>query len=304
MPFLQYLAPAINAWRLRNIIRALSCTLLLGAVLGLGGCSALRLSYNNAPELMHWWLDGFADFDKAQSQRVRTDLAAFARWHRQEELPLVAELLQSAEALASQSQPSAGQICAVYARGVQRMEAMVERSLPTAAAVVPTLQSSQLKSMAETYEKNNRKWREEWFNNDKDGVSKRVQKIRERLEDFYGSITQTQLRQLQASLDKVGSDEALQYREVLRRQQEVLQTLAKLRQADASTAQSSLAALAKSYFYSPDANYRAYRDQSVAQTCDAIAELHRSATAQQRKSMVTALQGYAGDVRALIAQAP
>jgi len=304
MPFLQYLAPAINAWRLRNIIRALSCTLLLGAVLGLGGCSALRLSYNNAPELMHWWLDGFADFDKVQSQRVRADLAALARWHRQEELPLLAELLQNAEKLASQPQPTAGQICALYAQSVQRMEALVERSLPGAAAVAPTLQASQIKSLAATYEKNNRKWREEWLTTDKDGIARRTQKIRERLEDFYGPLNPAQLRQLQASMDTAGSDEPLHYRELLRRQQEILQTLPKLRQADASTAQTALSALAKGYFHSPDAIYRAYKDQAVAQTCEAMAELHRSATAQQRKSMVTALQGYAGDVRALIAQAP
>jgi len=304
MPLLLKSAPAASARRLTLIIRALSGVILAGAVLGLGGCSALRLSYNNAPELMHWWLDGFADFDKAQSQRARADLAALARWHRQEELPLVAELLQTAEALANQPQPSAGQICAVYARSVQRLEALVERSLPAAAAVAPTLQPSQLKSMAATYEKNNRKWRDEWLTTDKDGVSKRTEKIRERLEDFYGSLNPAQVRQLQITMASAGSDEPLYYREILRRQQEILQTLAKLRQADASTAQTALAALAKGYFHSPDASYRAYKDHAVAQICEAIADLHRSATVQQRKSMVTALQGYAGDVRALMAQTP
>lgn len=308
MPLLQNYLPAALARRLRNIIRALSAralgALLLGAVLALGGCSAVRLSYNNAPELMHWWLDGFADFDKAQSQRVRADLAALARWHRQEELPLLAELLQNAEALASQPQPTGGQICALYARSVLRMEALVERALPAAAAVAPTLQASQLKSMAATYEKNNRKWREEWLTTDQDSITRRTQKIRERLEDFYGPLNPAQLRQLQTSMDKVGSDEPLHYRELLRRQQEILQTLPKLRQADASTAQSALAGLAKGYFHSPDASYRAYKDQAVSQTCEAMADLHRSATAQQRKSMVTALQGYAGDVRALMAQMP
>ena len=289
---------------MRAIIRALSGALLLGALLGLGGCSALRLSYNNAPELMHWWLDGFADFDKAQSQRVRTDLADLARWHRQEELPVVAELLQNAQALASQPQPSAGQICAVYARSVQRMEALVERSLPTAAAVAPTLQPSQLKTMAATYEKNNRKWREEWLTTDRDGIPQRIQKIRERLEDFYGTLNPAQVRQLHITMDNASKDETLYYREILRRQQDILQTLAKLRQTDASTAQSALSVLAKGYFHSPDASYRAYRDQAVAQTCEAIAELHRSATAQQRKNLVSALQGYAGDVRALMAQTP
>jgi len=103
MPYLYQFAPRPVAGRVPGIIRALRRAVLLGALLALGGCSALRLSYNSAPELLHWWLDGFADFDKAQSQRVRTDLAELARWHRREELPLVAELLQSAQALASQS---------------------------------------------------------------------------------------------------------------------------------------------------------------------------------------------------------
>jgi hypothetical protein len=35
-----------------------------------------------------------------------------------------------------------------------------------------------------------------------------------------------------------------------------------------------------------------------------MAELHRNASAQQRKNMVMALQAYTADVRALMAQAP
>lgn len=304
MPLFFNSAPAALASRLAAIIRVIFGAALLGVLLGLGGCSAVRLSYNNAPELMLWWLDGFADFDKAQSQRVRTDLATLARWHRQEELPQLAELLQNAEALASQPQPSAAQICALYARSVLRMEALVDRALPGAAAVVPTLLPSQLKTMAAAYDKSNRKWREEWLGTDKDSVSRRTQKIRERLEDFYGPLSPAQWLGLQNSMDAAASDEALHYREILRRQQELLQTLAKLRQADASTAQAALSALAQGYFHSPDASYRASKDQAVAQTCEAIATLHRSATAQQRKKMVSAIQSYAGDLHALMAQTP
>jgi hypothetical protein len=174
----------------------------------------------------------------------------------------------------------------------------------SAAAIAPTLQPSQLKTMAAAYDKNNRKWREEWLSTDKDSVSLRTQKTRERLEDFYGALSAAQWADLQRSLDATASDEALHYREILRRQLELLQTLARLRQSDTSTALSALAPLAKGYFHSPDASYRAYKDQSVAQTCEAMADLHRSATAQQRKNMISTLQRYAGDVRALMAQAP
>ena len=297
-------ATATRSGCLGAIIRALRLTALLALVAGLGACSAVRLSYNNAPELMYWWLDGFVDFDKAQAQRVRSDLAALARWHRKEELSLVADLLQSAQALASQQQVSSEQICSLYERGTARMEAVVQRALPGAAAVATNLQPSQLNSMAAAYDKNNRKWREEWLSTDSDGVAKRTLKIRERLEDFYGSLSASQVRQLQARLDRAAKDEPLHYREIVRRQQLLLQTLATLRQVDANTAQSALAEVAQGYFHSSDPAYRASKEASVSQTCDAMAELHRSTTAQQRNTMVAALQGYARDVQSLIAATP
>ncbi len=297
-------APAAGAGRLVAIIRALRWGGLMALLAGLSACSAVRLSYNNAPELMYWWLDGFVDFDKAQSQRVRADLAALARWHRKEELPQVADLLQSAQTLASQPQVSAEQICSLYERGASRMELWVQRALPTAAAIAPGLQQSQLKSMAAAYDKNNRKWRDEWLSTDSDGVAKRSQKIRERLEDFYGTLSPAQLRPLQARLERAAQDEPLHYREIVRRQQLLLQTLAQLRQTDTTHAQAALAELAQGYFHSSDAAYRASREASVSQTCEAMAELHRSTTAQQRNAMVAALQGYARDVQSLMAAAP
>jgi Family of unknown function (DUF6279) len=297
-------APAAGLGRFGAIIRALRLPLVLLALLGLSACSAVRLSYNNAPELMYWWLDGFIDFDKTQAKRVRADLAALARWHRKEELPLVADLLQSAQTLAAQTQVSGEQICSLYERSTARMEALVQRALPGAAAVATTLQAGQLKSMAAAYDKKNAKWREEWMVNDADGVAKRTLKLRERLEDFYGSLSPVQIRQLQVRLERTAQDQPLHYSEIVRRQQLLLQTLAQLRQADTGTAQSVLTSVAQGYLHSPDATYRAAREASLIQTCEAMAELHRSATPMQRTAMVGALQGYARDVQSLIAATP
>ncbi len=286
------------------IIRALRLALLLCVLAGLSACSAVRLSYNNAPELTYWWLDGFVDFDKTQAKRVRADLAALARWHRKEELPLVADLLRTAQTLAAQPQVSGEQICNLYERSTARMEALVQRALPGAAAVATTLQAGQLKSMAAAYDKKNAKWRDEWLSADSDGVAKRTIKIRERLEDFYGPLSAVQVRQLQVRMDRAAQDEPLHYREIVRRQQLMLQTLTQLRHADAGTAQSALATVAQGYLYSPDATYRASREASLTQTCEAMAELHRSTTPTQRTAMVGALQGYARDVQSLISATP
>jgi len=46
--------------------------MMLAATLLLSGCGvALRLGYNQGPSLAFRWLDGYAEFDDAQSLRVR-----------------------------------------------------------------------------------------------------------------------------------------------------------------------------------------------------------------------------------------
>jgi dihydrodipicolinate synthase/N-acetylneuraminate lyase len=41
----------------------------------LGACSAVKLAYNNLPELSYWWLDAYLDFDGTQTPKVRDELA-------------------------------------------------------------------------------------------------------------------------------------------------------------------------------------------------------------------------------------
>jgi hypothetical protein len=299
MPYLRNLLPALGQWRRFWIISGL----IVGTLLGLGGCTALRLSYNNAETLAFWWMDDYFDFDKIQSERVRSDLAEMARWHRREELPLLAELLDSAQAMA-QKQPDGNQICAVYERGLLRMQALAEHALPAMAAVAPTLRPSQLKNLAANYDKSNRKWREEWINTETDTLDKRTQKVRERLEDFYGALNPAQLRQLQQRMAASGLDDPLLYRERVRRQQEALRTLDSLRGDSAASANAALGKHMKEYFQSSDPAYRAYRDRSVAQTCETIAQLHAIATPQQRNNLVRKLQAYAQDVQILAGSSP
>jgi hypothetical protein len=37
----------------------------------LAGCTALRLGYNNGPQLAWWWLDSWMDFSREQSPPVK-----------------------------------------------------------------------------------------------------------------------------------------------------------------------------------------------------------------------------------------
>lgn len=85
--------PHRSLWLLdsRMIARRLWLALaLMATLLTLGACSTARLAYNQAPKLLYWWLDGYVDFNGAQSEQARQDIDAFMAWHRSAELPAYA----------------------------------------------------------------------------------------------------------------------------------------------------------------------------------------------------------------------
>jgi hypothetical protein len=272
-------------------------------LLVLGACSSLRLAYNNAPELGYFWLDRYVDFDKAQGKRVSAELEQLLRWHRSEELPLIAELLQNAQTLALQT-PSGPQLCALNQTVLQRSEAIGLHAVPAAAAIVTTLTSQQLANLAKAYEKSNRKMREEWRSAQAHGMDNRTLKSLERLEDMYGSLSSAQRRLFQDAMAATGFDSARYLEEVHARQQITLQTLDKLRNADSATAQAALVAWIKMFSQSANPAYREYYAQVTAQTCQAVAQLHAQTTLAQRRHMADYLKDYEQQVRMLAAQKP
>ena len=279
-------------------------SLLMGAlILVLGACSSIRLAYNNAPELAYFWLDRYVDFDKAQGKRVSAELEQLLRWHRSEELPLIADLLQSAQTLALQT-PSGPQLCALNQTVLQRSEAIGLHAVPAAAAIVTTLSSQQLANLAKAYEKSNRKMREEWRSAQAQGMDNRTLKSLERLEDLYGSLSSAQRRLFQDAMATTGFDSTRYLEEVQSRQQITLQTLEKLRNADTAAAQAALVAWIKMFSQSANPAYREYYAQVTAQTCQAFAQVHAQTSLAQRRHMADYLKDYEQQVRMLAAQKP
>ena len=61
---------------LKGLVRIIGA---LGLALALAGCSAIKLAYNNLPEVSYWWLDRYVDFTEGQSQQVREELSRLQR---------------------------------------------------------------------------------------------------------------------------------------------------------------------------------------------------------------------------------
>ena len=67
---------------------------LLLVLAALSGCGmALKLGYGQGSALAFRWLDGYADFDDAQSLRVRAALDEWFAWNRRTQLPDYADAL-------------------------------------------------------------------------------------------------------------------------------------------------------------------------------------------------------------------
>ena len=286
---------------LRRLLRWGSIIGALLLALSLGGCSAVRLGYNNAPHVAYWWLDRYFDFDSAQGDRLRADLDATLDWHRQQELPLLAQQFDRLQGDAARP-VTAAQLCAVYASLRERAEAPVWHLVPALAAIAPSLQKTQLDHLAREYDKRNREWRDEWMDGTPaERLEQRVKQLVERAESFYGTLEPAQRSAITAVIRQSGYDPALQYRERLLRQQDTLQTLRGLTGTPQAVAraQADIRALLERTLHSPNPAYRPYRDQQDAANCAALAALHNSATERQRAKLVETLRAYADDARAL-----
>lgn len=272
-------------------------------LLSLTGCGTTRLAYNNAPTLSFWWLDAYFDFDSEQALRVRADLQTAHAWHRKDELPLVAAELANLKARALQN-ATPEQTCKLAADVQARVTAPLERMVPTIAAISPNLSDAQLLRMEREFDKRNRGWREDFLDGTPDErIDHRLKQAAERTESFYGRLRPEQMKWLRAQMLASDYDASVQYREMLRRQQDALFVLRQLRASKATQlqAQAALQALLERSFVSPDASYRQYLARILQQGCATVTELHNSMSPQQRAKLLDALQSYDDDVRALMA---
>ncbi len=282
-----------------RIIGGLLAALLIVVV---PGCTAIRLGYNNAPEWSYWWLDGYFDFNDAQSLQVRGDLAALQAWHRSDELPAYIRVLGQLQRMAP-ANVSAAQVCDVYAGFKPHTQALMDQAEPIIATVTPTLSPEQLDHLARQLDKRRTKWRGEWLDGSpSERRERRVKQLKERAEMFYRHLEQPQLDLLRASVATSAFDAAVNYRESLRRHQDILQTLRQI-QSGPPHSQSERAAvhsLLARTLDSPNAAYRSYRDQVTQEDCQVFASLHNSTTPAQRLKLLETLKNYEADARALM----
>jgi Family of unknown function (DUF6279) len=292
-----------NIMRTSFISRLRIIGVLLVALSLLGACSALRIGYSQAPELAYWYLDGYADFNKNQSPKVREALSDWFKWNRSTQLPDYAALLAKAEVqLANNATPA--QACQWFDDVSSRFDVALERALPSLADVVLTATPEQLQHLEKRFAKGNKELLADFAQPDPDDRLKAsVKRSVERAESLYGKLDDAQRERVKAAVISSPFDVELWVAERKARQQDVLQTVRRLLADKASNeqAQAAVRMLVERSRRSPRDSYSAYQQRLTQYNCAVAAQTHNLTTPVQRKFAAQKLKGWEGDLRALTA---
>lgn len=270
---------------------------------GLAACSAVKLAYNNLPEIGYWWLDDYVDFDDTQTPRVRDELQQLLAWHRREELPKVAALLRRVQALAPEDVTPA-QACELVDAFRARILVVAERVEPVAADLARSLDAAQLAQLERKYRKLNDKYREDWLAlAPEQQREKRYEQLLDRSEDFYGRLDAAQREWLREQVGPPSFDPVQIDAERRKRQQETLALLRGLRTEGmaAEQARAEVHAYVVRIGTPPPGPTRDRQRAMQQEACRAFAALHNQTTAAQREKALRRLQGYETDLRQLAA---
>jgi hypothetical protein len=272
----------------------------------LTGCSAVRLGYNNLPDIASWWLDSYIDFTDTQGPQAKVALQKLQTWHLKEELPAIAELLVQAQTLAPQN-ITPEQACKIWEAAQVRIESFVQESSRLAAPVVSQLSAKQLKHLEKEWATRNEDWKKQWVQGTPDSrIKKRVDLAAERFNSFYGDLNLEQRQVLkQQFLQSTWSPEA-SYQRRLKRQQEQLIALQAMSSEITKPAmplpqvEKALQSLILQSVRPKDAGDLSKQLQLEQQACQNLAQLHNTMTPAQRLKAQRKLKDYETDVRELM----
>ena len=279
-------------------------------LLALGACSLVRLTYDQAPNLAYWWLDGYVDINGEQTPKVRDAMERWFAWHRRTQLPQYAALLARAQRDVTEPTTAAA-LCTWTGEAERQLDAALEGAVPAAAELMLTLTPEQLQHIERRFAKGTEETRADFLQGDPaERKAAALKRTVARFENLYGRLGETQRERLAGLLARSSFDAERWLAERYLRQRELLQTLAAVsstgrsggdRAAAVQQAQAAARLLIERTTRSPRANYRAYQQRLVQDNCALVATMHNAMSAAQRQAARAKLKGWEDDLRSLVA---
>ena len=287
--------------------KAMPLSFVKAAIIGLlavllGGCTAVRLGYNNGPQLAWWWLDSYVDFTREQAPLAREAVDRWFEWHRPGQLPEYAAFLVTAQQ-AVMAPTTAAEVCRWQDAVRDKLKPAIDRALVHAADVLPLLGEAQWRHIEQRYAKGMDEAREAFLQPDPAArLAQSIKRARERPEQLYGRLDEAQLRVINAGVAASPFDAPLWLAERQRRHRDTMATLRRLSsdKADRDQRLAALRALTKRMGRSSNPEYRTYQLKLTDYNCKLAAQVHNATTPAQRQRARDKLKGWEDDMRALL----
>jgi len=259
--------------------------ILLFATLLMQGCSAVRLSYDNAPSLLRWMIDDYADLTEEQDTLLRERLARLHAWHRKTQLPdYVSALRHTQQLIAGQPKLDDAQalLDGIYRRG----RTLAEQATPDIADLLLTTTAAQSERVAGHFKERNASFAKEAQLAKGEGAQRKAQvkRVLERSEYWFGDFSEAQQLALTQAIEGQAIATQFWYDERLRRQREWLE-LMRLVQRDRPP-RDRLIELLHEYaarFDAPGDAVRLRQERALRRnSAELILRIHAMTTAKQR----------------------
>lgn len=262
----------------------------------LSGCAALQLGYNNADTLIHWRAGRYFGFEGEQKADFERRVQRFLGWHRKTELPQYASLASGlGDRLAR------GVVLPDLVWGYDSFQTLLRQTLRAAAQesgdLLDTLSPAQVERFKERLDKENRTFAKEQGLGDgpEERRAKRVTRNIERLEDWFGALTDAQIDRVRVYSARAPLDDVLRDQDRKRMQRELLGMI------NARETRQKLVPWAVVWDQNRDPAYETLRKENLREYFGMLLDLDKTLSAEQRKRAVQRLRGFAGDFSALVA---
>lgn len=280
-------------------------SLARGAIIALlfllSSCSMLRLGYDQGPQLVWWWLDGYVNFSNEQTPHAKEAIRKWFAWHRTTQLPEYAAWLSTLRSRIGDPATPA-QICGWSEELRNTIAPALDHTMQLGAPLVPNLGEAQWLSIERRYAKGNDEFRRDFLQpHAEERLAASIKRIVKRVENIYGSIDEAQHRLIVAGIEASPFDPEAWLAERQRRQHETLLTLRRLaaEQAETEHVIAALRGLIERVQRSIDTDYRAYQVKLTEYNCAFIASVHNSTNPIQRQHAHDKLKDWETDLRKL-----
>jgi hypothetical protein len=275
----------------------LKVTFALCAAWILGGCTALRLAYDNADTYLLYRANSYLDLDPKMSDELDERIDEFFAWHRKNALPQYARISEEAAKRLADGLSREDIVWgydSLVANARQSLRVAAERIAP----ILDRLTPQQVAHLEKRFADDNRKFAREYLRgSEQDRRKRRAKRLEERLEDWVGNLSQAQLEKVKAFSERTPLYDELRERDRKRLQSELLDMVRK------HEAQKRLPELAANWDKGRDQAHVAASEKFRQEYYALLLDLDKTMTQEQRTRAQANFRRYAEDFKILARRA-